>query len=84
MQSSESASGHPASDRHPHTLLFPSYNKRIVEETLKGLYISIDPEEMYLVSKDANNRMEIVDGKVTSAKGGTGLPRYEPGISCDA
>lgn len=45
-------------------------NKRIVEETLKGLYISIDPEEMYLVSKDANNRMEIVDGKVTSAKGG--------------
>ena len=45
-------------------------NKRIVEETLQGLYISIDPEEMYLVSKDTNNRMEIVDGKVTSAKGG--------------
>lgn len=46
-------------------------NKKIVEETLKGLYISIDPEEMFLVSKDANNRMEVVDGKVTSAKGGT-------------
>lgn len=46
-------------------------NKRIVEETLDGLYISIDPEEMFLVSKDANNRMEVVDGKVTSAKGGT-------------
>lgn len=45
-------------------------NKRIVEETLKGLYISIDPEEMFLVSKDANNRMEVVDGKVSSAKGG--------------
>lgn len=45
-------------------------NKRIVEETLDGLYISIDPEEMYLVSKDANNRMEVVDGKVSSAKGG--------------
>lgn len=45
-------------------------NKRIVEETLKGLYIDIDPEEMFLVSKDANNRMEVVDGKVTSAKGG--------------
>lgn len=45
-------------------------NKRIVEETLNGLYISIDPEEMFLVSKDANNRMEVVDGKVTSAKGG--------------
>lgn len=45
-------------------------NKRIVEETINGLYISIDPEEMFLVSKDANNRMEVVDGKVTSAKGG--------------
>lgn len=45
-------------------------NKRIVEETLKGLYIAIDPEEMFLVSKDANNRMEVVDGKVSSAKGG--------------
>lgn len=46
-------------------------NKQIVEETLNGLYISIDPEEMFLVSKDANNRMEVVDGKVSSAKGGT-------------
>lgn len=45
-------------------------NKRIVEETLKGLYIAIDPEEMFLVSKDANNRMEVVDGKVSAAKGG--------------
>lgn len=45
-------------------------NKQIVEKTLEGLYISIDPEEMFLVSKDANNRMEVVDGKVTSAKGG--------------
>ena len=46
-------------------------NKRIVEETLKGLLIDIEPEEMYLVSKDANNRMEVVNGKVTSARGGT-------------
>lgn len=46
-------------------------NKEIVEKELKSLYIDIDPEEMYLVSKDANNRMEIVDGKVTSARGGT-------------
>lgn len=45
-------------------------NKKIVEETLKGLYINIGPEEMFLVSKDANNRMEIVNGKVTSARGG--------------
>lgn len=45
-------------------------NKKVVEETLRGLYIDIDPEEMFLVSKDANNRMEVVNGKVTSAKGG--------------
>lgn len=46
-------------------------NKEIVKKELERLYISIDPEEMYLVSKDANNRIEIVDGKVTSARGGT-------------
>ena len=46
-------------------------NKAIVEEELKSLYISIDPEELFLVSKDANNRMEITDGMVTSARGGT-------------
>ena len=46
-------------------------NKEIVEKELRSLYIDIDPEEMYLVSKDANNRIEIVDGKVTSARGGT-------------
>lgn len=45
-------------------------NKKVVEKTLEGLFIDIDPEEMFLVSKDANNRMEVVDGKVTSAKGG--------------
>ena len=46
-------------------------NKRIVEKELKSLYIDIEPEEMFLVSKDANNRMEMENGKVTSAKGGT-------------
>lgn len=46
-------------------------NKAIVERELEGLYITIDPEELYLVSKDANNRIDIVDGKVESAKGGT-------------
>lgn len=47
------------------------HNKEIVSRELKSMYIDIDPEEMYLVSKDANNRMEIVDGKVSSARGGT-------------
>ena len=46
-------------------------NRKIVEKELAKMYISIDPEELFLVSKDANNRMEITDGKVTSARGGT-------------
>lgn len=46
-------------------------NKKIVERELESMYIGIDPEELFLVSKDANNRMEIKDGKVTDAKGGT-------------
>lgn len=46
-------------------------NKRIVDKELEKLYIFIEPEDMFLVSKDSNNRMEMVDGKVTSASGGT-------------
>lgn len=46
-------------------------NRKIVEKELANMYIGIDPEDLFLVSKDANNRMEITDGKVTSARGGT-------------
>ena len=46
-------------------------NTKIVDRELKKLYISIDQEPLYLVSKDANNRMEMSNGKVTSARGGT-------------
>lgn len=46
-------------------------NREIVNKELKKLYIDIDPEDMFLVSKDTNNRMEIVNGEVASARGGT-------------
>lgn len=46
-------------------------NTKIVDKILDGLYIGIEPEPLYLVSKDANNRMEMVDGKITSARGAT-------------
>ena len=46
-------------------------NKQIVDNELQKLLVSIDPEPCFLVSKDTNNRMEVVDGTVTSAKGGT-------------
>lgn len=32
-------------------------NKKLVDEELEKLYVKIDPEPVYLVSKDANNRM---------------------------
>lgn len=44
-------------------------NIELVNYELKQLYIQIDPEPVYLVSKDANNRMEMEDGKVISARG---------------
>lgn len=46
-------------------------NTKIVDSVLKDLYIGIEPEPLYLVSKDANNRMEVTDGQITSARGGT-------------
>lgn len=46
-------------------------NKEIVTRELDKLYIKITPEPIYLVSKDTNNRMEMEDGKVTSARGGS-------------
>lgn len=47
-------------------------NDRILEETAKDMYISIEPERLdRLVSKDSNNRIEVFDGKITSASGGT-------------
>lgn len=46
-------------------------NKKLVDAELKKLYVKIKPEPCYLVSKDANNRMEVEDGKVTSSRGAT-------------
>lgn len=46
-------------------------NKRLVDNELKKLYVSIKPERSFLVSKDTNNRMEMDGDKVTSARGGT-------------
>ena len=46
-------------------------NKQLVDAELEALYVKIDPEPLYLVSKDTNNRMEMEDGEVKSAKGGS-------------
>lgn len=48
-------------------------NKEIVERELERLFVQIDPEPCFLISKDTNNRAEIdpVKNIVLSARGGT-------------
>lgn len=46
-------------------------NEEILQRELQKLYVTIDPEELYLVSKDTNNRLEMEGDKVVNAKGGT-------------
>lgn len=47
-------------------------NDRILEEVSKDMYIGIEPERLdRFVSKDSNNRLEVYEGDITSAKGGT-------------
>lgn len=47
-------------------------NDRILEDISKDMHIGIEPERLdRFVSKDSNNRLEVYDGDITSAKGGT-------------
>ena len=47
-------------------------NNRILQEVAKKMYINIEPEIVdNFVSKDSNNRLEYIDGKISEAKGGT-------------
>lgn len=47
-------------------------NDRILNETVKNMHIGIEPERLdRFVSKDSNNRLEVEDGDISSAKGGT-------------
>lgn len=67
-------------------------NKTIVNRELEKLLVTIDPEELFLVSKDTNNRLEMVNDEVVSARGGTltshAGPRIDKRLShpalCDA
>lgn len=47
-------------------------NDRILEDIASDMYIEIEPERLdRFVSKDSNNRLEVADGHIESAKGGT-------------
>lgn len=43
--------------------------QRVLDEESKNIGIEIDPESLYLISKDANNRLEIADGKIINTSG---------------
>ena len=45
-------------------------NQAILDRELPKLMVTIDPEHIFFVSKDTNNRMESHDGQIVSAKGG--------------
>ena len=50
----------------------PEMNQAILDRELPKLMVTIDPENIFFVSKDANNRLESDEnGKIVSAKGGT-------------
>lgn len=47
-------------------------NARVLIEVSQDMYIGIEPEPLTrFVTKDSNNRMEVEDGEISSAKGGT-------------
>lgn len=47
-------------------------NDRVLEETAREMHVGIEPERLdRFVSKDSNNRLEVHEGKITSASGGT-------------
>lgn len=47
-------------------------NDRILEEVAADMHIGIEPERLdRFVSKDSNNRLEVYQGDIVSAKGGT-------------
>lgn len=50
----------------------PEHNDRILNETVKSMYIDIEPEVIKnFVSKDTNNRMEAHHNDITTAGGGS-------------
>lgn len=52
-------------------------NARTLEETVQDMHIEIDPEPLdRFVSKDSNNRLEILNDEIVDSKGGT-LNSYE-------
>ena len=54
-----------------YSVLEAELNNKILERESASIGVEIEPEPLYLISKDSNNRMEMVDGNIISASGGT-------------
>ena len=63
-----------------YSVLEAERNNVILAEEAKNISVEIEPEPVYLISKDSNNRAEInaETGVITSASGGTLSCRKEP------
>lgn len=56
-----------------YSVMEATINNKILEKESKDIGVEIEPEPLYLISKDTNNRIEMTDshGKVLSTSGGT-------------
>lgn len=56
-----------------YTIMEAELNNQILEKEAKDINVEIEPELIYLISKDTNNRLEMdeVSGETKSANGGT-------------
>lgn len=56
-----------------YSVLAPDINDLILEKESKSIGVAIEPEPLFLISKDSNNRIDINDetGEILSASGGT-------------
>lgn len=63
-----------------YSVLEKELNNKILAEESAGIGVEIEPEPLYLISKDSNNRIELDEttGKIFSASGGTLACRQGP------
>lgn len=56
-----------------YSVMEKTLNNRILDEQSRNIHVDIEPEPMYLISKDTNNRIELSEDmtKIISASGGT-------------
>lgn len=69
-----------------YSVLEPTLNDKILARESESIHVEIEPEPIYLISKDSNNRMEIELennslGEITGASGGTLSCRRGPNPS---